>query len=68
MGINIRQIDLRIKPKNRLWGCNSVKTAYFALFALSCNKRRIRLGRHSVYVYPNYKTKNKRDKEIDDDR
>ncbi len=34
MGINICQIELRIKPKNRLWGCNSVKTAYFAMFAL----------------------------------
>lgn len=37
MRINIRQIDLRIKPKNRLWGCNSIKTAYFAMFALSFN-------------------------------
>lgn len=39
MGINIGQIDLRIKPKNRLWGCNSIKTAYFAMFALNCNDR-----------------------------
>ncbi len=39
MRINIRQIDLRIKPKNRLWGCNSIKTAYFAMFALYFNNR-----------------------------